>query len=89
MTLNGSLYRIITEDINRSKVINLASKHFQGFTLRPGGIGYWEGKPEKSITLEVITDKPATINKLAGEIKQLNNQEAVLVEVIKNHAWLV
>ena len=89
--LDGILYRIMTEDINRSEVIKTANKYFSGYSISEPGTrsGYWRGVGEKSILLEVITDDKASVMSLANDIKLINNQESVLVEVIKNSAYLV
>jgi hypothetical protein len=75
------LYRIYTENTKRQHVIRDAvSKRYPGFTLIKG-VGYWQGKREQSLIIEIITPRPddKTILKLAGDIKRLNRQESVLV----------
>lgn len=86
--LSGNLYRLFTEDINRKEVIKLAASQFEGFTLKTDSIGYWHGQPEKSLSIEVITEDGAAVEKLAELIKEVNHQEAVLIERIKNEAYL-
>lgn len=88
MRMEGVLFRIITEDVNRPELLALVGSFFDGFTMRQG-IGYWKGEAEDSITLEVITPDSAKVMDLADKIKLLNKQEAVLVERINNTAWLV
>ncbi|KKK83012.1 hypothetical protein LCGC14_2797650 [marine sediment metagenome] len=91
MKLNGILYRIMTEDLNRDQVIKLASKYFDGYSIsKPGArSGFWKGQEEASLLIEVITSAKNKVMQLANEIKKLNNQESVLVEAIANNAWLV
>ncbi len=78
------LYRIFTEDKNRRELLPIISKQFPGFTVIEA-TGYWLGKPEKSLVIEIMTrlsdDTP--IMHLAGLIQDLNNQEAVLVQVLE------
>ena len=46
---------------------------------------------ENSLILEIEAPKvdKNKINKLAKAIKEANNQEAVMVQELKNHAWLI
>lgn len=89
--LPGILYRIMTEEVNRAEIIKLADKYFDGYsTSRPDTReGHWNGQEEKSLLIEVITDKKSDVMKLANDIKIMNKQEAVLVEAIPNTAWLI
>jgi len=84
------LYRLYTEykrPLNTSKIV---SKYFQGFTVTKG-IGYWMGLPEKSMIIEIVTERAmdAKVKKLADEIKRYNSQEAVLVQRMENSNWLI
>lgn len=51
------LYRIVTEDKNRERIIRAVSAKFDGFTLLPT-TGFWRGTREKSIVIEI--DVPFT-----------------------------
>jgi hypothetical protein len=82
------LYRIQTENINKNGVVKLANKYFDGFTIFEG-LGYWQGKPEPSLTIEVVTDNQQAVEGLAVDIRIANNQQAVLVEAISNKQKLL
>lgn len=83
------LYRIFTEDKNQDELEKLVTKHFDGFTVVKGS-GFWRAQKENSLIIEIVTDDTdAKINALAGDIKRLNGQEAVLVQKINNRQWLV
>ena len=41
----NTVYRIYAEGLNRSKILRLAGKAFESFTLQPT-TGYYRGKPE-------------------------------------------
>ena len=86
--LKGKLHRILTQDINRPGILTATNKYFNGYTIRPG-IGYWEGQAEDSLTIEVITDNTPDVMKLAKDIKSINKQDAVLVEILINQASLI
>jgi hypothetical protein len=70
----NTVYRIYTEDLNRSKIIRLASKTFDSFTLQPT-TGYYRGKPE----LEIVEVQQSEVTALANAIRRLNGQKSVLI----------
>ena len=83
------LYRIFTENKNHKEIEKIVSKYFEGFTLIKSE-GYWRLQKENSLIIEIVTDDTdKLINDLAGEIKETNNQEAVLIQKIKNNQWLI
>ena len=89
------LYRIFTENVpaNRSEVERTVSKYFGGYTVFDS-VGYWNGRKENSLCIEVVTDiEPANIKKLvkklAEDIRVVNNQEAVLVQKLEVETFLI
>lgn len=82
------LYRILTENKNKRDLLSLASGYFEGFTAIEG-LGYWQGKGEQSLILEVETSDGAAVKRLANDIKIFNSQQAVLVEVVSNKSFLI
>jgi hypothetical protein len=74
----NTVYRIYTEYLNRSKILRLAGKTFESFTLQPI-TGYYRGKPEKSIVLEIVEAKQREVAALASAIRRLNGQKSVLI----------
>jgi hypothetical protein len=89
--MNGEekmLYRILTENVNYEQTIDLISARFYGFTVLTG-MGYWQGKPEHSLIVEIVPphgmgdgDARREIEKLAYAIKKQNGQQSVLVQRI-------
>lgn len=77
--MNMKKYIVSTEDINAGLVAALFAKYFSGFRIIKGQ-GFWKGKPEQSLHIEVLTQDDFAINEVANEIKKLNNQENVLIE---------
>lgn len=76
-------YRIYTEDKGIAacdEVASLVSKSFDGFTAYRG-TGFWRGVSEHNLTIEILVDEetPGTVETLAGKIRTLLKQEAVLV----------
>jgi hypothetical protein len=74
----NTVYRIYTEDLNRDEIIRLTATEFDSFTLQPT-TGYYEGKPEKSIVLEIVEAKKKNVTAVAKRIRGLTGQRSVLV----------
>lgn len=79
------IYRIYTEDLNRPATEKLVSATLDSFTLLPG-VGYWLGKAEPCLIIEVISDRDIypLIAKLGKAIKALNQQDAVVLTISEN-----
>lgn len=75
------LYRIFTEKKKVHRTIELVSEYFSGFTCYPV-TGYWKGTKEQSLCIEIVASihQKTAINCLCEDIKQLNNQESVLMQ---------
>ena len=87
------IYRIITEDKDRSAVIQLTAGYFDGFSVKTQ-MGYWQGQPESSIVIEIdnIADdaqQESKIMELTRCIIKRNNQQAILVQRIQSDSELV
>jgi hypothetical protein len=78
-TLMGAdtIHRIYTEEKNKRPILHLAAKSFKSFTVQPT-LGYYRGRPEKSIVIEIIGASAKAINALARNIKKMNGQKSVL-----------
>lgn len=72
------MYRIYTEDKRRKQIERLVSASNQGFTLIPA-IGYYQGKKEQSLIIEILQTTLVKAVKLAASIKRINRQSSVLV----------
>ena len=73
-------YRLYTE--TKPNLLELVSRYFPGATLIPA-IGLWTGKTEDSAVIEIVatastSDLQKVVN-LAGDIRHMNAQSAVLV----------
>ena len=77
---NKTLYRIQTELKNESKIVEFISRFFNGFTLLRG-TGYWKLEQENSLTIEILGQDSDghLVDTIAQNIKEYNEQEAVLV----------
>ena len=83
------LYRIFTENKNHRQVEKIINKYFSGFSILKSN-GFWRLQREKSLIIEIVTsDTDKLINDLAGEIKKLNKQEAILIQKINNNQWFI
>ena len=72
------VFRIYTENKNESKLKELISICFDGFTVIRTK-GFWNGVPENALLIEIYTENAELIRALAGAIKKNNKQENVLV----------
>ena len=77
------LYRICTEAKNVKRISEFAGNMFEGCGIFQGK-GYWKGKQESSLCIEVFTGDDAgtklAVIEFAKNIKAINKQEAVLIE---------
>lgn len=88
MASNVFSHRILTEDINRSDVIGIVAKHFDAFTVTLTW-GYWKGKAEPALDIELIGAAYADARRVALEIKDANKQESVLLFSVQGKSILV
>ena len=76
--MRSTIFRIYTEAKNQRDIIRLAGKAFESFTLQPT-FGYYQGKPEKSIVIEIVGAREKDITRLALCIGKMNGQKSVMV----------
>jgi hypothetical protein len=79
------IHRIYTEDFRRKTLVRAFSKKFASFTLQPT-TGYYAGKAEKSIVLEIVGAGDAEVRWVADQIRKINQQSSVLVVSIAGRA---
>jgi len=80
------LHRICTENKNYEAILDRLDMQFPGGYTIINANGAWQGKREKSLIIEVVSDAPSIesdIGKLAYWLKKYNEQETVLVQVIE------
>lgn len=78
------LYRLFTKRKNVKNLLQLVSEHFGGFTVFET-LGYWQGKKEKSLCVEIVSnevDDVYHIHTLCRQICGYNHQDCVLVQTI-------
>ena len=83
-------YCLYTENINRDLIESILIKNLESFSIQDQ-IGVWKGTKKKSLKIEVLGSyQDDNIKYVAGIIKALNNQQAVLVtcERLENN-WLI
>lgn len=80
------IYRILTENKQRRKLMQLVGLYYKGFTVIEA-TGYWRGESEKALIIEIAEDgsREAAIMDLATKIARLNDQEAVLIQRFNSH----
>ena len=74
-----------TKELESEKIESIISAHFDGFTTSEV-IGYWKGKKEQTLKVEIVTDESNTaLVKLAKELKIKLDQESVLLEITQSN----
>jgi hypothetical protein len=73
-----NIYRIYTEEKNKKTIVNLIGRQCDSFTLQPT-LGYYQGKAEKSIVIEIVGSTAVKIKRLADRIRKMNGQQSVLI----------
>lgn len=75
------LYKIYIENKNRSELVRCICQYFDNFTMLQA-IGYWQGRSEHSIIIEIVTNKESEVYDLAWDIGKLLKQDSVLVVAV-------
>jgi hypothetical protein len=73
-----NIYRIYTEAKNKREIVRLIGETFESFSLQPT-IGYYRGRPENSIVIEIVGAKGQQIMQVAQRIQRMNGQKSVLI----------
>ena len=73
-----SIHRVYTEDIRRKSIIQAVATFFEDFTLQPT-TGFYRGRAEASIIIEIIGARERQIKSLAARIREINGQKSVLI----------
>ena len=74
-------YQVYTEALNLSAIAQIIGEYFKAFTITEAD-GFWQGTPEKSIRIDVISDAPEALGWLteaAGRIGTLNGQDEIII----------
>jgi hypothetical protein len=79
------VYRIYTEDADRDAVVRAVTEKFESFTLHLTD-GYYKGRPEKSIVIEIVDAQERDIKKVAQAIQAILGQKSVLVMTLQGRA---
>ena len=80
-----TVYRIYTEDADRRAVVEAVTGKFESFTLQPT-TGYYKGKEEHSIVIEIVDAKEEDVEAVAQSIRAINGQKSVLVMGLSGRA---
>ena len=83
------LYRIFTERVNVEGIRDILDREFEGYTLLES-MGFWKGVSEPSIGIEIDgTISEEKVRSVAEAIKQLNGQDAVLIQRVPVDSVLI
>lgn len=88
----GRIFRIVTENVNREGVEALLKERFSGFTILEAR-GHFKGADrwydEASLVIEIAGAGRAQVESVACAIRELNQQEAVLIEEVPARSVLM
>ena len=85
------LYRIITEHKNFADIVTVLMQHFDGFTTYRAQ-GVWKNTIEPALIIEIddVTDGETVVftkvHYIIDAIKEMNNQECVLLQQIPSNS---
>jgi len=79
------VHRIYTEDVDRKAVIAATAAAFSSFTLQPT-TGYFQGKAEASIVIEIMEAEDREVEALARKIRAIAGQKTVLIMSLAGQA---
>jgi hypothetical protein len=80
-----TVYRIYTEDADRDGVVAAVTAKFESFTMQPTS-GYYRGKSEPSIVIEIVDAGAEEVEAVARTIRAINGQKTVLVMGLSGQA---
>jgi hypothetical protein len=80
-----TIYRVYTEEKNKKAIVRLLGTQFESFTVQPT-LGYYRGRAEKSIVIEIVGASAQKIKLLAERIRKMNGQQSVLILRLKGHS---
>lgn len=67
------------------KITATVAASFEGFTATEV-IGYWRGERERTLKIEVATDKPdSDLVKIGKELRHALDQESVMLEIVESN----
>lgn len=67
-----------TKKLERAKAERIISQHIRAFTAYTA-LGYWQGKAEKSLIVEIDGERSATVRKIVKQLKIELKQDAIAV----------
>ena len=88
------MYRILTERKNVEAIRRILDERFESYTILDAE-GCWRGQHESAIVIELASTEAWSdqygndVHEAAREIKELNGQEAVLVQYVQATSELI
>ena len=72
---------LATEDVNKECILDLLDANLEGYTIA-STCGIWHGAREHSLLIYIVDAEPETIEDVTYKIKEMNNQESIMVLTI-------
>lgn len=78
-----------THELESEKAVAIIGKYFEGFTAFEV-VGFWKGAQERTLKVEVVTEEASTtLVRVARELCEALEQEAVMLEVVESNVAFV
>lgn len=78
-----------TKKLEVKKIEKTMNAHFEGYSAIQI-IGYWKGKKEKTLMVQVVTESPdSELARVAKELCDVLKQDAVMLEVVDSNVAFV
>jgi acetolactate synthase regulatory subunit len=81
----SAIHRIYTEAKNKRNILKVANQRFESFTVQATS-GFYKGRKEKSIVIEIVGASARSIEQLADKIRRMNGQSSVLILTTRGNA---
>ena len=90
MAISRNVFRVYTQDLERSVIEVIVNREFPAFTIYEA-TGYWKNEQEKTLVIEVVSSVDASndpadaraerakIVRICEEIRHFNSQESVML----------
>ena len=72
---------LATEDVNKEAILDLLDANLEGYTIA-STCGIWHGVREHSLFIYIVDAEPETIEGIIERIKDINDQESIMVLTI-------
>lgn len=79
-----------TGEVEIKKITKYLTRYYQGFNVQDI-LGYWQGKPEKSVLVSILTENVNTslVGRIAKHLTKILNQDAIITDIVDSNAKFI